>query len=109
MFCLFYDAKTRKTRALNGSGRSGSKYTAERMRQALNIPDGEFGAIPEVSVYAVNIPGCAKGWCDTVETFGSGRVSMEQILTPAIELGEEGFPVAELSAVLVRPSGGPNE
>jgi len=104
MFCLFYDAKTKKTRALNGSGRSGSKVTLERMRKTLNIPDGQDGAIPFKSVHSVTIPGCPKGWCDTVETFGSGRVSMEQILMPAIELGEEGFPVAELSSILWQTS-----
>jgi gamma-glutamyltranspeptidase/glutathione hydrolase len=38
---------------------------------------------------------------DTVEKFGSGRMSLEQILKPAIELGEEGFPVSEIAATFV--------
>ncbi|KAI0390265.1 gamma-glutamyltranspeptidase [Xylariaceae sp. FL0594] len=95
MFCLFYDAKTKKISALNGSGRSGAKYTPERIRQSLGIPDGGEGSIPMDSVHAVSVPGAAAGWCDSVARFGSGRVTMEQILAPAIELGEKGFPVSE--------------
>ena len=95
MFCLFYDAKTKKISALNGSGRSGAKYTLETIRKSLGIPDGEPGSIPMDSVHAVSVPGAPAGWCDSVARFGSGKVTMEQILTPAIELGEKGFPVAE--------------
>ncbi|KAI0383318.1 gamma-glutamyltranspeptidase [Hypomontagnella monticulosa] len=95
MFCLFYDAKTKKISAMNGSGRSGNKYTLETLRKSLGLADGEFGKIPMSSVYSVSVPGAPAGWCDTVERFGSGKVSMEQILAPAIALGEKGFPVAE--------------
>ena len=101
MFCLFYNAKTKKTHALNGSGRSGSKMTPDQMRKDLKIPRGKSGNIPSSSVYAVTVPGAAAGWVDTVEKFGSGKLSMEQILKPAIELGEEGFPVSEISSTLV--------
>lgn len=96
MFCLFYDAKTQKISALNGSGRAGSKCTLETIRSSLKIPDGEDGKIPMTSVHSVTVPGAAAGWCDAVERFGSGKVSMEQILAPAVELGEKGFPVSEL-------------
>ncbi|KAI1332789.1 gamma-glutamyltranspeptidase [Xylariaceae sp. FL0255] len=95
MFCLYYDAKVKKIFALNGSGRSGAKYTPERIRQSLGIPDGRPGSIPMDSVHAVSVPGAPAGWCDSVERFGSGKVTMEQILRPAIELGEKGFPVSE--------------
>ncbi|KAI1150717.1 gamma-glutamyltranspeptidase [Nemania diffusa] len=95
MFCLFYDAKTKKISALNGSGRSGAKCTLETIRKSLGIPDGEPGSIPMASVHAVSVPGAAAGWCDSVARFGSGKVTLEQILAPAIELGEKGFPVSE--------------
>ncbi|KAI1112150.1 gamma-glutamyltranspeptidase [Nemania sp. NC0429] len=95
MFCLFYDAKTKKISALNGSGRSGGKCTLETIRRSLGIPDGQPGSIPMDSVHAVSVPGAPAGWCDSVARFGSGRVTMEQILAPAIELGEKGFPVSE--------------
>lgn len=95
-FCLFYDAKTKKVSAMNASGRSGAKCTLETVRKSLNVPAGESGAkIPMDSVHAVSVPGAPAGWVDAVERFGSGKLSMEKILAPAIELGEKGFPVSE--------------
>ena len=101
MFCLFYNAKTKKVSALNGSGRSAANISLEGMRKDLGLKPGEVGKIPMTSVQAVTTPGAAAGWVDVVEKFGSGKVSMEDILTPAIQLGEEGFPVSELSGYFV--------
>ncbi|KAK3327678.1 gamma-glutamyltranspeptidase [Cercophora scortea] len=98
MFCLYYDAATGQVSALNGSGRSGAACTLDRVRASLGIPPGTVGHIPMSSVHAVTVPGAAAGWVDTVERFGSGKLSMAQILAPAIELGEKGFPVSELTA-----------
>ncbi|KAJ9499405.1 hypothetical protein H2202_004988 [Exophiala xenobiotica] len=95
MFCLYFDSKTKKVHALNGSGRSPQNATIEQVRKELGQISGN---IPTHSALAVTVPGAAAGWVDTIEKFGSGKVTMEQILTPAIELGEEGFPVSELSA-----------
>ncbi|KAK4250649.1 gamma-glutamyltranspeptidase [Corynascus novoguineensis] len=98
MFCLYFDAKTGKVSALNGSGRSGAKCTLETIRKDLGLADGVVGEIPLSSIHAVTVPGAAAGWVDTVERFGSGKLSLEQILAPAIELGEKGFPVSEDAA-----------
>jgi gamma-glutamyltranspeptidase/glutathione hydrolase len=92
MFCLFYDAKTKKVSAMNGSGRSSASVTLEKIRKDLDIADGENGQIPMDSVYAATVPGAAAGWVDCVERFGSGKVSMDDILAPAIDLAENGFP-----------------
>ena len=101
MFCLFYDAKTKKVHSLNGSGRYPANATLEKIREDLNIGPNESGSIPMTSVLAVTTPGAAAGWVDTVEKFGSGKLSLEQILRPAIELGEDGFPVSELASFFV--------
>lgn len=101
MFCLYWDAKTKKVHSLNGSGRSPKNTTLEQVRKELEIKPGTNGSIPITSALAVTVPGAAAGWCDTVDKFGSGKLTMEQILTPAIELGEKGFPVSELSASFV--------
>lgn len=103
MFCLFYNAKTKKIDAMNGSGRAGMRCTLEAIRKDLGVKDGEAGAIPLNHVHAVTVPGAAAGWVDTVERFGSGKVTMEQILAPAIEMGERGFPVSELVSTAVIP------
>lgn len=101
LFCLFYDAKKAKVHALNGSGRSSSNVDLESIRKDLGLKAGASGKIPMLSVHSVTTPGAPAGWVDTIHKFGSGILSLEQILMPAIQLGEEGFPVSELSATYV--------
>ncbi|KAJ9156521.1 Nucleophile aminohydrolase [Pleurostoma richardsiae] len=104
MFCLYFDASTGKVSALNGSGRAGGKCTLSAIRSSLGLADGQYGKIPMDSVHAVTVPGAAAGWVDCVERFGSGSLSMAQILAPAAELGEKGFPVSELTSHFWRRS-----
>lgn len=98
MFLLYYDAATKQVKALNGSGRSGAKYTLETIRKDLKIADGTIGQIPTHDVLAATVPGAAAGWYDTVERFGSGKLNLSQILDPAIRLAENGFPVSEIAS-----------
>eukprot|EP00952_Eustigmatos_sp_NYUAD-ZCMA_P004960 21696-Eustigmatos_ZCMA.PRE.1 len=42
---------------------------------------------------AVPVPGAAAGGCDSVERYGSKKLSMADLLAPAITMAEEGFPV----------------
>ncbi|CAM1509506.1 Fc.00g032450.m01.CDS01 [Cosmosporella sp. VM-42] len=95
MFLLYFDASTKKVSAMNGSGRSGAKSTIEAVRKDLGP---KASKIPMSSVHAATIPGAAAGWVDTVERFGSGKVNLWQILEPAIQLGEKGFPVSEVAS-----------
>ena len=101
MFCLFYSASSKKVTALNGSGRASESSTLENVRSRLGLKEDEVGKIPLKDAHSVTVPGAAAGWADTVERFGSGKVTLEQILQPAIELAEKGFPVSELSAGIV--------
>ena len=101
-FCLFYDATTRKTHALNGSGRSPLSVSLAELKKDLGIPDGSDGDMPFRTVHAVTVPGAAAGWVDTVEKFGSGMLKLQDILDPAIELGEQGFPVSRISSIIWR-------
>lgn len=106
MFCLYYDAATKKVRGLNGSGRAALNTSFDGLRKELGGGDGkEAEAIPMRSVHAVTTPGAAAGWVDVVERFGSGKVSLEVVLRPAVELGEGGFPVSEIAADAVRSPG----
>ncbi|ETW87363.1 hypothetical protein HETIRDRAFT_153903 [Heterobasidion irregulare TC 32-1] len=91
-FCLFFDAKTKTVKALNGSGHSPEKLTIEHLRQ-----QGITGnKIPQNNLNAVTVPGAAAAWVDTVEKFGSGKLSVADVLAPAIRLAEEGVPVSEI-------------
>ncbi|KAI8321429.1 gamma-glutamyltranspeptidase [Martensiomyces pterosporus] len=94
-FCLFYSAKAKAISGLNGSGRAPAALTIERLKSEFGISGDE---IPARSVHAVTVPGAAAGWVDTVERFGSGKVSLADILGPAIALAEEGVPVGELTS-----------
>ncbi|KAI9782645.1 MAG: hypothetical protein M1816_001759 [Peltula sp. TS41687] len=98
MFALYYSSDTKKIRALNGSGRAASEATLDIIRKELGIKDHDHPPIPISSAHAVTTPGAAAGWVDVVENFGNHKLSMEQILGPAIQLAEHGFPVSELAS-----------
>jgi gamma-glutamyltranspeptidase/glutathione hydrolase len=98
MFCLFYEAKTQRVHSLNGSGRSSANATLQDTRRDLGLAEAQEGRIGNSSVHAVTVPGAAAGWVDCVTRFGSQKLGMPEILAPAIELAEEGFPVSEISA-----------
>jgi gamma-glutamyltranspeptidase/glutathione hydrolase len=99
MFMLYWDAKNKKVHALNGSGRAGAKCSIDSIRDALDLQNNSHDVqIPLVNVHCVTVPGAAAGWVDTVERFGSGKLTLSEILNPAIELGEKGFPVSEIAS-----------
>lgn len=101
MFALFYSAETKTVRAINGSGRAASKATLEGIRRDLGLGPNDDGIIPMSSPLSVTTPGAAAGWVDVVEKFGNHKLHLSQILAPAIELGEQGFPVSEISSAMV--------
>jgi gamma-glutamyltranspeptidase/glutathione hydrolase len=90
-FALFYEAKTKKVYALNGSGRAPAALTLERAHQ-----EGFTESFPSFHVHTITVPGAAAGWWDLVEKHGV--LAMSQVLTPAIRLAEEGFPVSPIIA-----------
>lgn len=91
-FCLYYDAKTKGIRAFNGSGRTPKAMTLDKLR-AAGI---EGQNIPLLSIHAATVPGAPALWVDAVEKLGSGKVDLKQVLAPAIDLAENGYPVHEI-------------
>ena len=90
-FALFFDASTRQISALNGSGRAPAALTLERVRK-----DGFKEEIDPYHAYNVTVPGACAGWCDLVARHG--HLPMSTVLTPAVRLADEGFPVAPITA-----------
>jgi gamma-glutamyltranspeptidase/glutathione hydrolase len=93
-FAIIYQAKTGKILGLNASGRSPYGASLEEYRQRL----GENAKqIPTGSMLAVTVPGCVDGWSTAVER--CGRMTLKDVLAPAIRIAEEGFPVAPHTAL----------
>ncbi|KAG8833097.1 hypothetical protein FRC17_000036 [Serendipita sp. 399] len=94
-FALFWDAKTKKVHALNGSGRSPKALDAVKLQEK-----GMTGRnIPFTDLNSATVPGAAAAWIDSVEKYGSGKVTFADVAAPAIRLAEEGAPVSELSSL----------
>jgi gamma-glutamyltranspeptidase/glutathione hydrolase len=90
-FAIYFNAADHQLSALNGSGRAPAALTIERLQR-----EGFDQELPPFHPYTITVPGACAGWCDLVNTFG--RLEMSQVLTPAIRLAEEGFPVAPITA-----------
>jgi gamma-glutamyltranspeptidase / glutathione hydrolase len=91
VFCLYFDAATSRVYALNGSGRAPAGLTLERLRK-----EGFASELPRFHAYTVTVPGACAAWCDLAERFG--RLPLVKTLAPAIELAQEGYPVAPYTA-----------
>ena len=90
LFAIVWDAKTQKLYGLNGSGRSPENLTLDYFKkQGLDkIP--AYGPLP------VTVPGCVDAWFELHSKFG--KLSMKEVLQPAITYAEDGFPLTELIA-----------
>lgn len=110
MFALIWMAADKKVVALNGSGRAAAAATPEDVtRKGYDqIPhDGPDAA------FAVTVPGTVDGWHTCLAEYG--RMSMKEVLQPAIDYTENGYAVTEVIAygwasceanLKQRPSGG---
>ena len=88
LFAIIWIEKEKKLYGLNASGRSPSDLDLDffKTNNYLSIP--AYGPLP------VSVPGCVDGWFELSERFGS--MKMSDILKPAIDYAENGFPVTEL-------------
>lgn len=90
LFAIVWDAKTQKLYGLNASGRSPYELTLDYFKE------NGYEKIPSHGALSVSVPGCVDGWFELHKKFGN--LSMENILTPAIEYARNGFPVSEVIA-----------
>lgn len=88
LFAIIWDPKTQKLYGLNGSGKSpkGTSYAEfiDQLDGSKTIPP--FGPMP------VTVPGTVDGWFEMHDRFG--KLSMADILAPAIKYAREGHPIA---------------
>lgn len=96
LFAIVWDAKTKKLYGLNASGRSPKSLTLSYFQEKglKSIP--AYGPLP------VSVPGAVDGWFSLHGRFG--RLPMRDVLQPAINYAEQGFPVTELVAYYLQLS-----
>jgi gamma-glutamyltranspeptidase/glutathione hydrolase len=90
-FALYYDSSNGQVTAINGSGRAPKSLTIECL-----MKEGFVDNLPPLHPYTITVPGACAGWCDLLARHG--RLSLNQVLIPAIRLAEQGFPVAPVTA-----------
>lgn len=90
LFAIVWDAKTGKLHGLNASGRSPESLSLEYFREQ------KINKIPAYGPLPVSVPGCVDGWFELHGRFG--KLPISEILSPAVEYAEKGFPVTELVA-----------
>lgn len=81
-----------KLYGLNGSGRAPMGVSAELLRSMGHK------AVPDRGWLPVMVPGAAAAWAEAVRRFG--RLSLREVLAPAIRYAREGYPVPETTAKL---------
>ena len=96
LFAIVWDAKTGKLYGLNASGRSPNSLSLDYFKQQNLERIPSFGPLP------VSVPGCVDGWFELHKRFG--KLTMDQLLSPAITYAENGFPVTELVAYYLNRS-----
>lgn len=88
LFALVHRDGDAKPKALNASGRMGSKANPETLRG--------HGSIPRDHPFTASIPGCVDGLCELSARMG--RMDIGSALEPAIALAREGFPASNEQA-----------
>jgi len=90
LFAIVWHAPSNRLYGLNASGRSPYSLIMDHF-QENNIEH-----IPATGPLPVSVPGCVDGWSELHKRFG--KLSLAQILAPAIGYAREGFPVTEVIA-----------
>jgi gamma-glutamyltranspeptidase/glutathione hydrolase len=90
VFALVYLSRSKNLKALNASGRAPYAASLETLQKL------GYQKMPETGIHTVTIPGALDGWCALLDNYGT--MSLAQVLAPAIELAEHGFPVTEVIA-----------
>ena len=90
LFAIVWDAETEQLYGLNASGRSPQNLSLEYFRENGHDSIPSHGPLP------VSVPGAVDGWFELHERFGA--MEMSEVLLPAIQYAEDGFPVSELIA-----------
>jgi gamma-glutamyltranspeptidase/glutathione hydrolase len=91
LFAIVYDAKSGKYYGLNASGWAPAGQSIERLH-AKGLP-----AMPGYGIESATVPGAVDGWQKLLDRFGKKK--LDEVLAPAIQIAQDGFPVTEWIAL----------
>jgi len=94
LFAIVWDPKEKALAGYNGSGRTPSGLTYEAMRAVI----GDAEQIPLFGPLSISVPGAVDGWFALHQRYG--RLSMQELLQPAIQYARDGVAVTEVDAAL---------
>lgn len=94
MFMLIYIAKTGEVKFINGTG-------VAPMAATVDFYKGK-GGLPDEGILSVSVPGAVAGAEFAAKTYGTK--SLSELLAPAVELADKGFPITESLAGAIRNS-----
>src|SRR5260221_5897053 len=97
LFAVIYIAKDKKIYVLNASGTAPSGATVAHFN-ALGYhwnPKnwGPGSGMPPSGILPVTVPGAVWGWQAALKRFG--KLTFKEVLEPAVQYAEKGFPVSE--------------
>src|SRR5712692_6164741 len=100
LFAFIYIASENRLHVLNASGKAPTGATLQRYN-SLNYhwdPNNwEPGSgMPGGGILSVTVPGAAWGWDEVIRRYGN--LTLRDVLQPAIDYAENGFPVSERMA-----------
>ena len=96
---MLYRSADGEVGAMRACGGAPAGATREKVREAVaddQDVDPADAEMPETGPHAVTVPGTARGWEATVEEFG--RLTLADVLQPAIGYALDGYPVTEVVA-----------
>jgi gamma-glutamyltranspeptidase/glutathione hydrolase len=91
LFAIVYDAKSGKYYGLNASGWAPAAQSIERLHQK------GLREMPGHGIEPVTVPGSVDGWQKLLDRFGKKKLN--EVLAPAIQIAQDGFPVTEWIAL----------
>ena len=92
LFAIIWHAESQKLYGLNASGRSPQSLTYKKLKAELATLERDD--IPPYGMLPISVPGTVDGWFEMHDKFG--KMPMNNILKPAIDYANDGFPVSEL-------------
>jgi gamma-glutamyltranspeptidase/glutathione hydrolase len=97
LFAIIYVAKEKKVYQLNASGIAPTGLTLAHMNslgyKANSANFGPGSGMPSGGILTVTVPGSLWGWQEVLTRFGTK--TFKEVLQPAIDYAEQGFPVTE--------------